>query len=206
MADYGVSAGQVCPQCGLEDAVPVVIGMPGPELGRAADRGLAVLAGCVVVEGRGAFHCRVCSHEWGSIDDPTADEQALADLLAVGYDDVVRALGTGWRQVGDDVVSLTWFVSGEPAQVAVGVGAGVLVVGPARPDLAVIEDEGRTFSRDDLLCSPEWLVAAADEFARGRRRSFRWCPTCRRPHAPEDFAAYRGVCVDCAQRHHGLER
>ncbi|SDP11569.1 hypothetical protein SAMN05660199_03189 [Klenkia soli] len=206
MDEFGVVRGQVCPQCGIEDAVPVAVGMPDAELARAADRGLAVIAGCVVVDDRGGLHCRACSHEWGSVDDPTADELILAALLAVGHDDVVQAIGPGWRQVGDDVVGLTWFVSGEPAQVAVGVGAGALVIGPAREDLAVVEDEGRTFSRDDLLCSPEWLAAAADEFARARRRSFRWCPTCRRPHPPEEFAGYRGVCVDCVRRHHGLGR
>ncbi|WP_346619216.1 hypothetical protein [Blastococcus montanus] len=47
----------------------------------------------------------------------------MADLLGVRYADVVRALGTGWRREkpsGErDVV--TWFVSGEPTQVAVGV-------------------------------------------------------------------------------------
>lgn len=195
--------GQVCPRCELEDAVRVVRGLPDVSWARAADRGLVVLAGCVVVEDRGAFHCRACSYEWGQHGDPTRDEQQLAELLAVSHHDVVRAIGTGWRGVGSDVGGLTWFISGEPAQVAVGVDAGVLVVGPvtAAGDLTVAWDEGRSFSRDDLLCSPEWLAAATDEVARARRRTFRWCPTCRRPHAPEDFAGYRGVCLECAHRH-----
>lgn len=200
--------GQVCPECGVEDAVRVVHGMPTAELALAAERGLVALAGCIVFEDQAAFVCRGCSHEWGSHDDPTTDERELADLLGVGVEDVVRAVGAGWRRVSLDDAGVDWFVSGEPAQVALGVGLGTLTLAPvaAAGDVEVAWDQGRSFSRDDLLCSPGWLAAAADEFARARRRSFRWCPTCRRPHAPEDFSGYRGVCNDCAGRHHGIDR
>ncbi|MCZ2830767.1 hypothetical protein O2W14_18155 [Modestobacter sp. VKM Ac-2986] len=181
--------------------------MPDPELVRAAERGLVVLSGCVVVEGQAEFRCRACAHEWGSPDDPTTDEQELADLVGVQYEDVVRAVGTGWRRADEAHSGLTWFVSGRPAQVALGVGGGMVVLGAVPAGgLLDAEDAGRVFSRDDLLCAPEWLAQAADEIARARRRSFRWCPVCREPHPPEEFAGYRGVCVDCAERHHGLGR
>jgi len=202
-----VVRGQVCPVCGVEDAIPIVLGLPDAALGRAADRGLVVLAGCVVFEDRGAFHCRACSNEWGAADDPTTDEQQLADLLGVPYDDVVRAIGTGWRQVGDDLAGITWFVSGEPPQVAVGASAGMLTLAPvsAIEDLSEAWEAGRSFTRDDLLCSPEWMAEAADEIARARRRTFRWCGRCRRPFPPREFAGYRGTCVSCAE-HTGRTR
>ena len=207
MGEIGVVPGQVCPACGVEDAVRVVHGLPGPELIRAAERGLVVLGGCRVAEDPTAFHCRACAHEWGSPDDPTTDERELAGLIGVRPEDVVAAVGTGWRRVDDADGGMTWFVSGRPAQVALGVGAGMVVLGAVTADgLLDPHDEGRVFSRDDLLCAPEWLAQAADEIARARRRSFRWCPVCREPHPPEEFAGYRGVCVDCAERHHGLGR
>jgi len=206
--EVGVVRGQVSPQCGVEDAIPVVVGLPDAALGQAAERGLVVLAGCIVFEDRGAFHCRACSYEWGAVGAPTTDEQQLADLLGAPYDDVVRAIGSGWRQVGDDLAGVTWFVSGEPPQVAVGVAAGMLTLAPvsAIDDMSAAWEVGRSFTRDDLLCSPEWIAEATDEIARARRRTFRWCGRCRRPFAPEDFAGYRGVCNGCAHRHHGVGR
>jgi hypothetical protein len=204
LGEFGVVQGQVCPECGVEDAVPVVVGMPDASLFEAADRGLVVLAGCVVFEGRRSFHCRACSHEWGHEGDPTTDEQQLADLLAVGHDDVVRAIGSGWRRAGQDLAAVTWLVSGRPAQVDAGVGGGMVVLGPvaAMSDVAVAWDDGRTFSRDDVLSVPDLLAQTADEIATARRRTFRWCRTCRRPYAPEDFAGYRGTCIACASRSH----
>lgn len=208
MDEFGVVRGQVCPECGVEDAIRVLYGLPDERLARAAERGLVALAGCILVEGQGAFVCRACSHAWGHAEDPSADEQELAELIGVRYDDVVRAVGTGWRRVRDDEAGVVWFVSGVPAQVAVGVGAGSITVAPiaAAHDVTTAWDHGRSFSRDDVLCSPEWVAQATDKVARARRRTFRWCPTCREARAPEDFAGYRGVCRDCGVRHHGLER
>jgi hypothetical protein len=199
--EFGVVRGQVCPACGAEDAVRIVPGLPDPEL---AGR---MVAEDAVAEDQPVFSCRAGAHAWGSHDDPTTDEQELAALVGVRYEDVVRAVGTGWRRVEATDGGMTWFLSGRPAQVALGVGGGMLVldaVTGVRVDDA--EDRGRLFSRDDLLCSPEWLAQVAEEIARARRRTFRWCPTCREPHPPEEFAGYRGVCTDCAQRHHGLPR
>jgi hypothetical protein len=207
VGEVGVVRGQVCPACGVEDAIRIVPGLPDPELLRAAERGLVVLAGCVVVEDQAEYRCRACAHEWGSPDDPTTDEQEFADLIGVRPEDVVAAVGTGWRRVDDADGGMTWFVSGRPAQVALGVGGGMVVLRAVTAgELPDVHDEGRVFSRDDLLCAPDWLAQAADEIARARRRSFRWCPVCREPHPPEEFAGYRGVCADCAQRHHGLGR
>ena len=38
---------------------------------------------------------------------------------------------------------------------------------------------------------------AADEIASRRRRSFRWCRSCRRVHPPESFVGSERVCLDC---------
>ncbi|WP_237495129.1 hypothetical protein [Modestobacter sp. L9-4] len=63
MGEVGVVRGQVCPKCGMEDAVRVVPGLPDPGLLRAAERGLVVLCGCVVVDGQPEFRCRACAYE-----------------------------------------------------------------------------------------------------------------------------------------------
>jgi hypothetical protein len=200
----GVQAGRICPQCGREDSVPLVYGLPSAELFEAAERGLVGLGGCMVLPGGDPeFRCRSCGAEWGRESDPTADEQALADLLGVSYREVVRALGTGWRREelasGEDV---HWFVSGEPAQVAIGVSGPTFVLarplterGEVRRDV-LPPDDGR-FSRDDLVWVPEVVADAVEAIASRRRRSFRWCCVCRRSHAPETFLAGTGICQQC---------
>ena len=96
----GVLAGRVCPECGREDSVPLLYGMPGADDFDLAERGLVALAGCLMPGEEDAFACRSCGLQWGSEADPTADEAELAELLGVAYADVVRALGAGWRHEG----------------------------------------------------------------------------------------------------------
>jgi hypothetical protein len=129
----GVQAGRVCPECGQENSVPLLYGLPEANAFRQAEQGVVVLGGCVMPEDEPAFVCRACGLQWGSEADPTADEAELAGLLGVGYVDVVRALGTGWRRetAPRELNGVDWFVSGEPAQVAVGVqGPWFIVAGP----------------------------------------------------------------------------
>ena len=113
MNEVGVLEGRVCPECGHEDSVPIVHGMPNQSLFEEAERGLVSLAGCIVFEDMPAFYCRGCSLRWGAADNPTTDEQRLAELLGVGYSDVVAAVGTGWRTVSSMDLS-PWFISGRP--------------------------------------------------------------------------------------------
>ena len=201
----GVQPGRICPGCGQENSVPLVYGMPGFGDFQQAERGVVALGGCVIFDDPAAFVCRSCDLQWGSESDPTADEAELAGLIGVGHADVVRALGTGWRREiaadGDDGVA--WFVSGEPAQVSIGVQGPWFVL--ARPLTAEGEQrpgplmaDGPRFTRDDVLHLPDVVADAAEDIASRQRRSFRWCRTCRRVHAPESFTGSAGVCRRCA--------
>jgi hypothetical protein len=199
----GVQPGRLCPRCGREDSVPLIWGLPDVEAMQLAERGLVALGGCMVPGDSPAFSCRGCGLAWGREGDPTADEQALAELLGVRYAVVVRALGRGWRREsapGDG--GAEWFVSGEPTQVAIGVTGPWFVL--ARPRTRWGEDrldlqpaDRQEFGREDLLHFPEVVAAAADQIASRRRRSFRWCRSCRRVHPPEWFIGTERVCQDC---------
>lgn len=205
----GVQVGRVCPGCGREDSVPLLWGMPAPEDVQLAERGLVALGGCMVPGEQSVLSCRSCGLEWGREGDPTAEEQALADLLGVRYADVVRALGTGWRREANDEDLVQWFISGEPAQVAVGVEGPWFVL--ARPltrwgeRTELQPADRRQFSRDDLLWLPEVVAEAAEVIAARRRRSFRWCRSCRRVHAPEWFVGAAATCRWCASVVDGID-
>jgi hypothetical protein len=203
-ARVGVQLGRICPECGREDSVPLIFGLPDFTGMQLAERGLVALGGCMVPGETPALRCRACGLEWGREGDPTADEQALADLLGVRYADVLRALGSGWRREGlpAEADGVEWFVSGEPAQVALGVSGSWFVLarpltrwGEDRLDLAAADRQ--QFGREDLLHFPEMVAMAADEIASRRRRSFRWCRSCRRVHPPEWFVGTERVCQDC---------
>ena len=181
----GVQAGRICPGCGQENSVPLVFGMPSADDVEQAERGA------------------LCQLEWGSESDPTADEAELAALIGVGYDAVVRALGTGWRRQapGDDGVA--WFVSGEPAQVSIGVQGPWFVLarpltswGEHRP--GPLMGDGPRYTGDDVLHQPHLVAEEAEAIASHRRRSFRWCRSCRRSTAPESFVAAEALCQQCS--------
>jgi hypothetical protein len=198
----GVQAGRVCPGCGQENSVPLLYGMPGPDAFRLAERGLVALGGCLMPGEAAAFVCRSCDLQWGNESDPTADEAELAGLLGVAYADVVRVLGTGWRRETDTGDDVQWFASGEPAQVAIGVQGPFFVV--ARPLTSwderrsgPLDGDGPRFTVDDLLYAGHFVAGAAEVIASGRRRSFRWCRTCRRATAPESFDSSEGLCEQC---------
>jgi hypothetical protein len=67
----GVQSGRVCPACGREDSVPMVYGLPSPDLMDLAERGLAVLGGCALPDDGNDVVCRSCGLEWGPDVDPT---------------------------------------------------------------------------------------------------------------------------------------
>lgn len=49
--------------------VPIVYGMPGPELIEASARGEVSIGGCVVHDDMPAFICSVCEETAGRIED-----------------------------------------------------------------------------------------------------------------------------------------
>lgn len=208
----GVQLGRICPSCGKQDSVPLLWGLPSAELMELEGLGQVALGGCIVSGDDYAFRCRACGVDWGRETDPTADEQELADLLAVRYADVVRALGTGWRQEDpfEETRGVRWFVSGEPAQVAVGVRGPTFVL--ARPltrwdegGLDLQPADRREFSRGDLLHFADLVAQEADAIASRRRRSFRWCRCCRRVRPPEWFVGAVRVCGQCEAMVDALE-
>ena len=131
----------------------------------------------------------------------------LAHLLGVPRQALVEVLGAAWRtEAGPDE---EWFVQGRPAQVAVlRVGREFFLARPAPQwygvaDLVWQFEDHRAFDPLDLLDHPGELRQASNDIAARRRRTFRWCSTCREQHAPETFLRDEGYCMNCAAEHHG---
>jgi len=117
---------------------------------------------------------------------------------------VARLEEAGWvrrESVPGERDDVHWFVSGEPAQVAVGVEGPWFVL--ARPltrwaeALQLQPADRQSFTRDDLLHLPDVVAEAAELIAARRRRSFRWCRTCRRVQAAEWFIGAARACRRC---------
>ena len=137
-----------------------------------------------------------------------SDTAELAALVGVGTDVLVRALGNGWAEVAGPEHE-RWFVSGRPAQVAVGWdGFGFTLARPeprwAGHDLVWEFATERGFSSDEVVYERATLAEAAEEVARRRRRTFRWCPVCREVNAREHVHDNTGLCMRCAERHLGV--
>ena len=139
-----------------------------------------------------------------------SDTAELAALVGVAPDVLVRALGDAWTEVPGPPHE-RWFVSGEPAQVAVGWdGFGFTLArpeprwsGPAELVWEFVAD--RRFSSDEVLYERAALAEAAEEVARKRRRTFRWCPVCRQVNAREHVHDNTGLCMACAERYLGIQ-
>jgi hypothetical protein len=54
---------ETCAECGGK-GVRIVYGLPGPELGDAAERGELALGGCVIGDDDPNLQCRACGNEW----------------------------------------------------------------------------------------------------------------------------------------------
>ena len=136
------------------------------------------------------------------------EDADLAALLRVPLPTLHRVLGRSW-QGRDDVLDGSpgrrWFASGEPLQVLLAVDDRRLVL--ARPvgvrdGVAALRYEPvdpRAFACDDLRARPAALSAAARDITTRRRQSFRWCPTCRQLHPPEDFERSFQRCRTCRE-------
>ena len=141
----------------------------------------------------------------------------IAQSLLVSDDDVLRALGGGWRPIALGSAehpllsshSGGWFVTGEPMQVLLGVAGSTLTL--ARPVLSwnepatvwVDATAEREFAREDVLYRPELLVEIVEEMARKSRKTFRWCRICRTVNRPE-YMNGRLECMACSSEYRGV--
>ncbi|MFC1663396.1 hypothetical protein ACFL04_04535 [Patescibacteria group bacterium] len=53
-----------CPKCKSTKVLPIVYGLPAPELEKQASEGKVFLAGCVMYENNPKYHCDKCGEEW----------------------------------------------------------------------------------------------------------------------------------------------
>jgi hypothetical protein len=81
-----------CPRCQSSDTIPIVYGMPGPDLFEAEERGEVLLAGCIVSHVDPTWACTACDNRFGVYrwDDEhpdwpeiLAERRARFDLLTV---------------------------------------------------------------------------------------------------------------------------
>ena len=131
----------------------------------------------------------------------------LAQRLLMDSHELYQVLGRGWERradvLGDE--ALVWFTAGEPPQLLLGVGPADLVVarprgiwdGPASLRFEPVDQQG--FDLTDVQVRPEVLGEAAAAIAARRRRTFRWCLTCRRVQPPEWFERSAERCMHCAE-------
>lgn len=58
----------ICPKCGNDTGIPIVYGLPGPDLMESAQRGEVMLGGCLVMDENPDWRCTDagCGHEWKS--------------------------------------------------------------------------------------------------------------------------------------------
>ena len=144
--------------------------------------------------------------------DPYDDvSHVLADLLGTTADAMADEIGGGWRhapapdsdeQPGSDDQRRSWFVSGEPLQVMVGVG---------HRDVCVAEPEIQWRGHIPVLVPATILGThalatigaggplrdAVHEAQERRRATFRYCRYCRRLTAPEHQFG-DDICQGCS--------
>lgn len=56
-----------CPRCGSPDIVPIMYGLPGPEMMEAANQGRIALGGCCVGERDPQKQCNACGSQFDLI-------------------------------------------------------------------------------------------------------------------------------------------
>jgi len=54
-----------CPKCGADETIPIIYGLPTPDMGEKYARGEVILGGCMVTDGIPIWHCKGCKNEWG---------------------------------------------------------------------------------------------------------------------------------------------
>lgn len=55
---------RVCPNCQSAEVLPIMYGLPGPELLQEAKEGKVALGGCEITGDDPLWFCRSCGHRW----------------------------------------------------------------------------------------------------------------------------------------------
>lgn len=126
----------------------------------------------------------------------------LASALGVGPEDLLRELGefvaVEVDETGDGITSVSWWGSGRPLQVLLGVDVDGRVW-VAAPRIAFAGPIPVTVAhRPNLLQEGAERRAHVDRVALRTRRRFRYCRQCRTAFPPEYFNTDLGVCDGCA--------
>ena len=56
-----------CPGCGSPNVLPIMYGLPGDEMIKAAELGKVKLGGCCIYANMPTQHCGLCGFEWSSL-------------------------------------------------------------------------------------------------------------------------------------------
>ena len=55
---------KVCPKCKSKNIIPIVYGMPGPEMQQESFEEKIHLGGCTIMEDNPSKYCRDCEHKF----------------------------------------------------------------------------------------------------------------------------------------------
>jgi hypothetical protein len=55
----------ICPACASAAVLPIVYGMPTPEMVLAEAAGGPIVGGCAIYDDSPIWHCSACKHRWG---------------------------------------------------------------------------------------------------------------------------------------------
>ena len=59
---------KACPRCHSDEVIPIVYGMPAPDVVEESRAGRVALGGHVLGPEAPDWHCVACGHEWRSVD------------------------------------------------------------------------------------------------------------------------------------------
>ena len=152
-------------------------------------------------------------------DDDDDDGVSLSELerviearMGLPVGPLVDALGGGWRRGADvleaqgGLLSQTWFVSGEPAQLLLGVDQSSFALARPegrwedhRPVLHPVDQH--VLDLTDLLVRPAEVAAVAAALVGASRAAVRWCALCRQARSAWHMDG--DECHDCMSEHRG---
>ncbi|KQS56992.1 hypothetical protein ASG36_18550 [Geodermatophilus sp. Leaf369] len=139
-------------------------------------------------------------------------ERVIEAQVGLPVGPLVDVLGGGWRRGADvleaegGLLSRTWFVSGEPAQLLLGVDQSSFALARPegrwedhRPVLHPVDQH--VLDLTDLLVRPAEVAAVAAALVGASRAAVRWCVLCRRQRSAWHMDG--DECHDCMSEHRG---